>query len=115
MCHLECAANSLNFTRISSLEDGTHRLAGRARVTEPLTHLWGRGNARQCPVPTGEFGTLKSPVPIKYTIRVRFRPTAALWLSVPLTRADVALELSVATRAKAAALPPHSKLQWKTG
>ena len=39
---------SLNLTRISSLEDGTHRLAGRASVNEPLTHLWGRGIA---PVP----------------------------------------------------------------
>ena len=38
----------LNPTRISSFEDGTHRLAGRAGVNEPLTHLWGRGIA---PVP----------------------------------------------------------------
>src|SRR6266540_6256941 len=37
-------------------------------------------------------------------------PTAALWLSAePVARADVPFQLSVAKRAKAAALPPHSK------
>src|SRR5881397_3649094 len=37
-------------------------------------------------------------------------PTAALWLSAePVARADIPFQLSVAKRAKAAALPPHSK------
>src|SRR6266545_2903765 len=37
-------------------------------------------------------------------------PAAALWLSAKrLERGDVPLELPVAKRAKAAALPPHSK------
>src|SRR6266542_924652 len=37
-------------------------------------------------------------------------PTAALWLSAePVARADVPFQLSVTKRAKAAALPPHSK------
>src|SRR5206468_7549866 len=37
-------------------------------------------------------------------------PTAALWLSAePVARAYVPFQLSVAKRAKAAALPPHSK------
>src|SRR5881296_194569 len=37
-------------------------------------------------------------------------PRAALWLSAePVARADVPFQLSVAKRAKAAALPPHSK------
>src|SRR5437867_882925 len=37
-------------------------------------------------------------------------PTAVLWLSAePVARADVPFQLSVAKRAKAAALPPHSK------
>src|SRR6266542_2700949 len=37
-------------------------------------------------------------------------PTTALWLSAePVARADVPFQLSVAKRAKAAALPPHSK------
>ena len=43
----------------------------------------------------------------KPEMRIRFRPTAALWLSAePEARADVPLQLSVAKRAKAAALPP---------
>src|SRR6266496_2162216 len=37
-------------------------------------------------------------------------PTAALWLSgEPVATADVSFQLSVAKRAKEAALPPHSK------
>src|SRR6266542_2196639 len=36
--------------------------------------------------------------------------TAALWLSAePVARADVPFQMSVAQRAKASALPPHSK------